>query len=113
MTGVLVVTTTTASMEEAEAIAAVLLERRLAACVQICPIESRYVWKGKIAQTEELMLTVKTRTDRFEAVEAAIREMHSYDVPAATIWEVGATLQAYAEWVSEAVREPESAGDGE
>ena len=103
MTGVLVVTTTTASMEEAEAIAAVLLERRLAACVQIGPIESRYVWKGKIAQAEELMLTVKTRADRFEAVEAAIREMHSYDVPEILAVEAVTGSGDYLKWVSETV----------
>lgn len=103
MTGILVVTTTTGSMEEAEAIAAVLLERRLAACIQIGPIESRYVWKGRIAQTEELMLTVKTRTDRFCAVEAAIREMHSYDVPEILAVEASAGSGDYLKWISETV----------
>jgi uncharacterized protein involved in tolerance to divalent cations len=103
LTGVLVVTTTTGSMEEAEAIAAVLLERRLAACVQIGPIESRYVWKGKIAQAEELMLTVKTRADRFEAVEAAIREMHSYEVPEILAVAAATGSGDYLKWVTETV----------
>lgn len=103
MTGALVVTTVTSSMEEAEAIAAVLLERRLAACVQIGPIESRYVWKGRIAQEEELLLTIKTRTDRFAAVEAAIREMHSYDVPEILGVEVVAGSGDYLKWISETV----------
>lgn len=76
-----VVTTAAGSIEEADRIVAALLERRLAACVQTLPIESRYVWKGEVTVEREVLLLVKTRQDRFDAVQAAIAELHSYEVP--------------------------------
>jgi periplasmic divalent cation tolerance protein len=100
LTGVLVVTTTTGSLDEAEAIAAVLLERRIAACVHIGVVESRYVWKGRIAQDSELTLTIKTLTRLYPQVEAAIREMHSYEVPEILASEATHGSADYVAWVA-------------
>jgi periplasmic divalent cation tolerance protein len=76
------VVTTTERREDAERIARDLVERRLAACVQISgPILSTYRWKGQIETAEEWQCRAKTRRDRFEAVEATIRAIHPYEVP--------------------------------
>ena len=98
-----VVTTTAGSAEEADRIAGALLERRLAACVQTMPIESRYVWKGEVAHEREVLLLVKTRQDRFVDVQAAIAELHSYELPEILLLPVTAGWPPYLAWLDEAV----------
>jgi periplasmic divalent cation tolerance protein len=76
------VVTTVASLDEARRIAAALVERRLAACAQIVgPIESIYRWQEKIETATEWQCQIKTRQSKYSAVEAAICELHSYEVP--------------------------------
>lgn len=73
-----VVLVTTGSEAEAETIATALLEERLAACVNILsPVRSLYRWQGKIADDREWLLVIKTRAERFAAVEARVRSLHS------------------------------------
>ncbi len=66
---------------EARKLAVALVEERLAACVQIHPILSVYRWEGAVEQDDELIITAKTTTARFEALRTMIRSRHSYDVP--------------------------------
>jgi periplasmic divalent cation tolerance protein len=76
------IVTTVERREDARRIAQSLVERRLAACVQVSgPIASVYRWKGKIETAEEWQCSAKSRRDLFEAVERAIRELHPYEVP--------------------------------
>ena len=76
------VITTTESKEDAERIAQVLVEKRLAACVQIIgPIASTYWWKEKIEKAEEWLCLIKTSKDLYQRLESTIRSLHSYEVP--------------------------------
>ncbi|MEN6459141.1 MAG: divalent-cation tolerance protein CutA [Thermoguttaceae bacterium] len=76
------VVTTVERREDAERIGRTLVERRLAACVQIVgPITSLYRWQGKIEMAQEWQCVAKTRRDWYDAVEQAIRKLHSYEVP--------------------------------
>ena len=76
------VITTTETKEQAMAIARHLVEKKLAACVQIYgPMESIYRWKGEIEMAREFLCLVKTREDLFPQVEAAIKKLHSYETP--------------------------------
>ncbi len=76
------VLTTAGSEEEAARIASALVERRLAACVQVLgPIVSRYRWQGVVEEAEEWQCLAKTEAARYPEVEAAIRELHSYEEP--------------------------------
>ena len=76
------VLTTAGSEDEAERISTALVERRLAACVQIIgPMSSRYRWQGKIETAREWMCVAKTEAPRYPELETAIRELHSYDEP--------------------------------
>jgi periplasmic divalent cation tolerance protein len=76
-----IVLTTAGSIDEARRIAEALVDRKLAACVNIVPkIISIYRWQGKVEQAEEWMLLIKTAVS-FERVHAAIVEMHSYELP--------------------------------
>ena len=94
------VTTTASTKEEAAKIAAALLEQRLAACAQVVgPIESRYWWKGAIEQSTEWLCILKTLRGKFSAVEAAIRENHSYEVPEIVACPIEIGSEPYLQWL--------------
>jgi periplasmic divalent cation tolerance protein len=98
------VLTATGSPEEAALVADDLLARRLAACVQVIgPIASRYWWKGKLESADEWLCLIKTRSDRFEEVEEAIRALHSYDVPEVTAIPVETGSIDYLAWLGSEV----------
>ena len=101
---VLVVLTTVGSVDEASSIARHLVERKLAACVNIVPgIRSIYAWQGEICDDGELLLVTKTTRGRFDALSAAIRATHSYDVPEIVAVPADAVDPAYATWLRDAV----------
>ena len=82
MTAHIQMTTTTETKADAQALADALVERRLAACVQIVgPITSTYRWQGEIERAEEWLCVIKSRRDLYDDLEAAILEIHPYDVP--------------------------------
>jgi uncharacterized protein involved in tolerance to divalent cations len=101
MTGFSTVMTTTASEAEAEAIAEALLNEALAACVQILPIRSRYVWNGAIQRQAEQLLLIKTRTALFETVHARIRTLHSYDTPEIVALPIESGDADYLAWIDQ------------
>jgi len=95
------VTTTVASEAEAERIARQLVERRLAACVQVRgPIRSTYRWNGKIENSVEWVCVAKTRGTLFQATAEAIRECHSYDLPEIVASPITAGTAAYLDWLA-------------
>ena len=100
---VLSVTTTVASLPDAQRLARLLLERRLAACVQIEPgLSSHYVWQGRPCEEAEVRLTIKTLPGRVAALEALFAEQHPYELPQFLATGMQASA-AYAAWVSESV----------
>lgn len=94
-----VILTTAASEAEAETIAEALLAERLAACVQLTPIKSRYVWKGEVARDDEVLLLIKTRTVLFEPVRARIRALHSYETPEIVMLPATGVDAEYLAWI--------------
>jgi periplasmic divalent cation tolerance protein len=96
-----VITTTVAERDDAERLAALLLDEKLAACVQITKIESRYVWKGETNHQAELMLLIKTRTALFGSVMAKLAEEHPYETPEIVATPFTAGLPAYFDWIAE------------
>jgi len=91
--------TTVATIEEARKIARALVERRLAACAQITEIESFYCWEGTVQNEPEFRILFKTTDAQYQAVETAIRELHSYDLPAIYAVALGQIYAPYAKWV--------------
>jgi periplasmic divalent cation tolerance protein len=82
MTNQRIALTTAGSEEEARKIAQALVERRLAACVNIVPqITSVYRWQDKVEEAREWLLIVKTTVAAFDQVRRAIAELHSYELP--------------------------------
>ena len=101
MSDVIQVVTTTGSHEEAQKIARALVEKRLAACVQVSgPITSTYHWQGGIETGQEWRCVVKTRRSHYMTVEQAIRQLHSYEVPEILAVEVKTGNEAYLNWVA-------------
>ncbi|MFT3819980.1 MAG: divalent-cation tolerance protein CutA [Rubrivivax sp.] len=80
-------------------IAAALVQRGLAACAQVSAIESVYTWDDALQQQGEFRLLLKTTARQYPAVEAAIRELHSYELPAIFALPVAQADAAYADWV--------------
>jgi periplasmic divalent cation tolerance protein len=102
------VLTTTGSEAEAERIGALLVERRLAACVQVSgPLASRYRWRGEVEEAREWQCLAKTEAARYAEVEAAIRELHSYEEPEIVAIPILAGSQGYLDWIGENVRRDE------
>ena len=95
----IVVMTTCGGEEEAEQIAARLVEQRLAACVQLSQIWSVYRWQGKIKSNEEVRLLIKARQEDFLKIEATIRELHSYAVPEVISLPIEAASDGYLAWM--------------
>ncbi len=101
MSEFLQITTTAGSREEADRIATTLVDRRLAACVQIVgPVRSIYRWHGKIEHGDEWLCHIKTTAERYAAAEAAIRELHSYDCPEIIATPIVAGSEAYLAWLA-------------
>lgn len=102
----IVVLVTATSAEEAEAIAHMLVESRLAACVNVFPIRSTYRWQGQVHHDEEWQLTIKTERSQFESLAQAIGEHHSYEVPEIIALPIVAGSQPYLNWMGEQVGQP-------
>ncbi|WP_340818686.1 divalent-cation tolerance protein CutA [Methanolobus sp. WCC4] len=98
-----IVYTTTGNKEEARRIASRLVEQKLAACVNMHPIDSIYEWEGRIEQDTEIALSIKTTSSKVETVTGCIKEMHSYDLPAIISWEIKGEKQ-YLEWIAGSTR---------
>jgi periplasmic divalent cation tolerance protein len=106
MTDKLLVFTTAGSDEEAAKIAHALVERRLAACVNIVPrIHSVYRWQGKVESADESLLIIKTTRGREEQVRSAIQELHSYELPECIVVEIDGGSGEYLRWIIENVGE--------
>lgn len=87
------------SQEDARRLAALLVEERLAACVQLLPIESFYRWEGKVQNEAEVLLLIKTRTALFDTAIARIKAEHPYSVPEIVGWPFSAGHLPYLNWI--------------
>ena len=100
MTAYCQVVTTTERREDAERIARELVERRLAACVQVVgPVVSTYRWQGKIETAQEWQCCAKSRRDLFDEIERAIRALHPYEVPEILALPIEAGGADYLAWL--------------
>jgi periplasmic divalent cation tolerance protein len=101
--------TTYPSVVEAEAAGKALVERRLAACVNILPgMISHYAWEGAVERAEEVVMIIKTRASLAEPVRAAVKEMHSYSTPAILIIPIESVDSSYLSWLLAGTEPPES-----
>jgi periplasmic divalent cation tolerance protein len=105
MTDKILVLTTAGSKDEARRIGRALVERLLAACVNIVPqVGSIYRWEGEIEEAEEWLLIIKTTGTAFERVRDAIVELHSYDVPECISVSIEDGSVGYLSWIGQSVK---------
>ena len=99
-----IVLTTASSRDEAKRIAKVLVEERLAACVNLVGgVESIYRWQGKVEEATEVLLLIKTNVEKLEALETEVRRLHSYEVPEFLIFEINEGSAAYLKWLDDSL----------
>jgi periplasmic divalent cation tolerance protein len=97
-----VVLSTAGSAADATSIARALVERRLAACVNVAgPVTSVFRWDGEIREEQEHLLVIKTRSSRVKALRKAFRELHPYDCPEMVELPVSGGLPPYLAWLRE------------
>ncbi len=94
---------TAPTRETGQQISDMLIEKKLAACVNmISPIHSCYLWKGKSYQEDEVLLVVKTRAELFEPeLVPAVKNIHPYDVPEIIAMPIIMGSQSYLDWIDE------------
>ena len=97
---IIVVSCTVPDESSAQRIADLVLNQQLAACVQSHPITSQYRWDGEVQRNQEIMLTMKTTTERYPALESAIASEHPYEVPEIVAVPIARGSQAYLDWVA-------------
>jgi periplasmic divalent cation tolerance protein len=109
MTDKIVVFSTCANAEDAEKLARLLVDQRLAACVNVVPgVRSYYRWKGAVETDDECLLIVKSSRDLFAALTAALEKAHSYEVPEAIAVPIVEGAANYLNWFGANLR----SGDG-
>ena len=97
------VLTTTASEEQAAALARSVIDAGLAACVHLQPIRSVYRWKGEVFDEPEWRLAVKTTAEHYEALERHIKDRHSYETPEILRIDIQGGSAEYLRWIEETV----------
>ena len=96
--------TTLATRDEGERLAAILVEERLAACVNVIgPMISIYQWEGKVERDTEVLLLIKTTAAGVEPLKERVLDLHPYDTPEFLAFEVGAGSSGYLDWVVDSV----------
>ncbi|HIK05616.1 MAG TPA: divalent-cation tolerance protein CutA [Trichormus sp. M33_DOE_039] len=101
------VVTTVGNLAEAQHMARTLVEQKLAACAQISEIESFYVWNNAVQNEPEFRVLCKTTDENYQAIEEAIRKLHSYELPAIHAFALKHIYAPYAAWI-----ESNSSGKG-
>jgi periplasmic divalent cation tolerance protein len=108
MTDKIVVLLTCGSAKEARKIARALVEQHIAACANLVttPVQSVYRWKGRVESAKEFLLIIKTTQARFAELSAAIKRLHSYDVPEIIALPIARGAANYLNWISDSVKPP-------
>ncbi len=96
---------TAADEDEAKKIGRALVTEKLAACVNIHPIQSIYRWQGKIEEGEEVAILAKTRDTLVDRVIVRVKELHSYQVPDIIAWRIEKGNPEYLHWINESTEE--------
>jgi periplasmic divalent cation tolerance protein len=105
MTDKVMIFSTAGNEAEARKIAQTLVERQLAACVNIVPrIQSVYRWEGKVETAEEFLLLIKSTKGRAAEVQSMIKELHSYDLPECIVTSIEGGSAEYLNWIADSVR---------
>lgn len=98
------VVTTVNTLAAARKLAQKILKARLAACVQLIPMESHYVWKGRSERASEIQIVMKTRADAFKKIETFVKKNHPYETPELIQIPIPRGAKSYFDWIAAAVK---------
>ncbi len=101
----IVVLVTVGSEAEAKKIACILVEEKLAGCVNLYPVTSVYRWQNQICEDGEWQLVIKTQMRLFSALSAKIQELHSYDVPEIIALPIVNSSTSYSQWLQDSLQQ--------
>ena len=102
----IIIKTSSDSHKTIKMIANMLLNKKYAACINILPrIRSKYIWEGRITESRESMLLIKTTKDMEEKVYKTVKELHNYDIPEITTIETSNVDPDYLNWVNQSLNE--------
>ncbi len=104
--GASIVFTTVASADDARTLARLVVEHRLAACVQMVPIHSVYRWDGEVREDDEVLVLIKAPSASVPSIEAAVAEHHRYDVPELLHVAMDGGLPDYLRWLVDSTGDP-------
>ena len=105
MTDKIIVFVTCETKVQAENMAQVIVEGKLAACVNVLPaVRSCFRWEGKLKWSEETLMLVKTTRGRFNQLQDQIKEMHTYEIPEIVAVGIDDAFDRYIQWIDESVR---------
>ena len=96
-----VVLVTAGSEDEAVRLAEVLVQEKLAACVNLMPVESIYIWEGSLQRDREWQLLIKTNLTRFDALAQRVQDLHSYELPETIALKIIDGSPPYLAWVAD------------
>lgn len=96
-----IIQTTCSTKKEAKKIAKVLIEQKLAACVQFAKIKSMYKWNNELCFSKEILLNIKTTKDNFNTIKNLISKLHSYDVPEIIQIDISELSEDYLKFIKE------------
>jgi periplasmic divalent cation tolerance protein len=99
----LVVLVTASSDSQARRLARKLLQNKLAACVNLLPVDSMFLWKGDIQEEEEVLMIIKTRAESFDGLMSAIKTAHTYDTPEIIGVPIVLGSREYLKWIDDEV----------
>jgi periplasmic divalent cation tolerance protein len=107
VTDIVLLLTTVETPEHGHALARVLVEEQLAACVSVLPpMTSFYRWQGTVQRAAECQVIVKTTRERLAATQGRMRELHAYELPEGLVIAVESGAEAYLDWIADATRPP-------
>jgi periplasmic divalent cation tolerance protein len=95
----IIVKTTCANLSKAKKLAKILLQGKLAACVQLSAIESLYFWQKKIVNSAEISLSIKTKKSNYKKIKKIILQNHDYEIPQILAIEINQGLEEYLNWI--------------
>lgn len=101
----IIIQTTTNKKKEAKHISSILIKKNLAACIQISKVKSLYMWKNKIENEKEFLLTIKTKKCHFKEIRNIIKNIHSYDLPEIISFKIQKSSKEYKEYIFKNTKE--------
>jgi periplasmic divalent cation tolerance protein len=96
----IIIETTYPNLAKAKNLAKILLTQKLAACVQFSSIKSMYFWEEKIANTNEILVSIKSKNSFYKLIEKTIKEHHEYEIPQILCIEVNQGSAPYLKWIT-------------